>query len=60
MLKQIPVDSQAAISAENVLGAKYINIKKGTAPTTVKEGGEIRALDTREFDEIVQQSYSLL
>src|SRR5678815_3696897 len=26
MLKQIPVDSQAAIAAENVLGAKFINI----------------------------------
>ena len=28
-LKQIPVDSVAAISAENVLGAKFINIRKG-------------------------------
>ena len=25
----IPVDSQAAIAAENLLGTKYINIKKG-------------------------------
>ena len=59
-LPQIPVDSLAAISAENVLGAKFINIKKGQSPTTVQPDGEIRALDTREFDEVVQQGYSLL
>ena len=29
MLKQLPDDSEAAIGAENVLGSKYINIKKG-------------------------------
>ena len=28
LLSQIPVDSIASISAENVLGAKFINIKK--------------------------------
>src|SRR5206468_3443771 len=29
MMKEITVDSIAAISAENVLGTKFINIKKG-------------------------------
>jgi phospholipid/cholesterol/gamma-HCH transport system substrate-binding protein len=33
-LKQIPVDSVAAISAENVLGAKFINIRKGQSRVT--------------------------
>jgi phospholipid/cholesterol/gamma-HCH transport system substrate-binding protein len=60
MLPQIPVDSIAAISAENVLGAKFINIRKGQSPVAVKPGAEIKALDTREFEEVVQQSYSLL
>lgn len=60
MLRQIPVDSIAAISAENVLGTKFINIKKGQSQVTVQPGAEIRALDTREFDEVVQQSYALL
>ncbi len=60
MLPLIPVDSVAAISAENVLGTKYINIKKGQATTSVQPGAEIKSLDTREFDEVVQQSYSLL
>jgi phospholipid/cholesterol/gamma-HCH transport system substrate-binding protein len=60
MLPLIPVDSIAAISAENVLGTKYINIKKGQAPVSVQPGGEIKSLDTREFDEVVQQGYTLL
>jgi phospholipid/cholesterol/gamma-HCH transport system substrate-binding protein len=60
MLRQIPVDSQAMISAENVLGSKHINITKGRDPQTVKEGSEIKALDTQEFAEVVQSSYDLL
>src|SRR3978361_1099196 len=60
MLPLIPVDSIAAISAENVLGTKYINIKKGQASVAVQPGAEIKSLDTREFDEVVQQGYSLL
>ena len=59
-LRQIPVDSVAAISAENVLGTKFINIRRGNSSTMVQPGGEIKALDTREFDEVVQQSYTLL
>ena len=59
-LPQIPVDSLAAIGAENVLGTKYVNIKKGKAAETVKPGGEVKSLDTREFDEVVQSGYALL
>ena len=60
MLSQIPVDSIAAISAENVLGTKFINIRMGQSQVSVQPGAEIRALDTREFEEVVQQSYTLL
>ncbi|MEO8049249.1 MAG: MlaD family protein [Acidobacteriota bacterium] len=56
----IPVDSQAAIAAENLLGTKYINIKKGHSPSTIQPGAEIKSLDTREFDDVVQQGYSTL
>lgn len=59
-LSAIPTDSRAAISAENVLGTKYINIKKGQAKTTVPDGGVVASLDTREFDEVVQSGYALL
>ena len=59
-LPAIPVDSQAAIAAENLLGTKYINIKKGKAQATIMAGAEIKSLDTREFDDVVQQGYSTL
>jgi phospholipid/cholesterol/gamma-HCH transport system substrate-binding protein len=59
-LKEIPVDSVASISAANVLGTKFINIKKGQKPQTIQANGEIPSLDTREFDELVQQGYTLL
>jgi phospholipid/cholesterol/gamma-HCH transport system substrate-binding protein len=59
-LPSIPVDSQAGIAAENLLGTKYINIKKGRSQTAVKAGAELKSIDTREFDEVVQQGYSAL
>ena len=59
-LTQIPVDSQAGVAAENLLGTKYINIKKGRAPEIVKAGSELKSLDTREFDDVVQQGYTAL
>ncbi|MDP9112770.1 MAG: MlaD family protein [Acidobacteriota bacterium] len=59
-LPSIPVDSQAAIAAENLLGTKYINIKKGRSQATIMAGAEVKSLDTREFDDVVQQGYSTL
>jgi phospholipid/cholesterol/gamma-HCH transport system substrate-binding protein len=58
--KEIPIDSLAAIGAENLLGTKFINIKKGKAQETVKPGAEIPSLDVREFDDVVQQGYAIL
>src|ERR1700683_3390925 len=40
-LPSIPVDSLAVITAGNLLGAKYINIKKGHGQQTITKGGEI-------------------
>ena len=60
MLAQIPVDSEAAISAENVLGTKYINIKKGRDPRAIRSGGEVPSKDVSEFDEVVQSGYDVL
>jgi phospholipid/cholesterol/gamma-HCH transport system substrate-binding protein len=59
-LKSIPVDSRALVAAENLLGTKYINIKKGRDVATVQKGAELKSLDTREFDDVVQQGYSAL
>jgi len=59
-LASIPVDSQASIAAESVLGTKYINIKKGTSKAAVKPGATVPSLDTREFAEVVQSGYALM
>lgn len=59
-LAQIPIDSEASIGAENILGTKYINIKMGKETKTVVPGGEIRSLDTREFQDLVNAAYPSL
>src|SRR5450759_783957 len=59
-LRVIPVDSLAAISAENVLGTKFINIRMGRSPMVVKIGSELPSLDTREFDEVVASGYNVM
>jgi len=60
MLKVIPVDSIASISAENMLGTKFINLKMGKGSQMAQPGAEIPSLDTMEWDEIVQSGYNLL
>ncbi len=60
LLSSIPLDSQASIGAENLLGTKYINIKKGKSPNPVKEHGELPSLDTREFQDLVNAAYPTL
>src|SRR5579872_234567 len=59
-LSSIPVDSVASISAENVLGTKFINIKSGTSSSTVRPGQEIASLNTGDFQALVQQGFPLL
>jgi phospholipid/cholesterol/gamma-HCH transport system substrate-binding protein len=60
MLSQIPVDSQAFVSAENLLGSKFMNIKRGKSPQTVKAGAEIRARESKEIMEIMDSFFPLL
>jgi phospholipid/cholesterol/gamma-HCH transport system substrate-binding protein len=59
MLNMIPEDSLAAISAENLLGTKYLNVARGKSGAAIKANGEVKALDTRQFDEIVQKGYGI-
>ena len=59
-LPEIPEDSQAAISAANLLGDKYINITRGTHPKHVEDGSELASLQTQDVPEILAQSSSLL
>jgi phospholipid/cholesterol/gamma-HCH transport system substrate-binding protein len=59
-LKEIPTDSIASISASNILGTKFINIRMGKSTTPVRPGQEIPSLNTEEFEDLVQRGYSVL
>jgi phospholipid/cholesterol/gamma-HCH transport system substrate-binding protein len=58
-LGRIPIDSQAAISSENVLGTKFINIRRGKSSQTVKDQGEVPSLDVSGIEEFVQSGYDV-
>ena len=61
MLKQIPSDSQGSISSDNLLGStKFLQITKGTSSTTIRRGATIKAVDTKQFDELVAQGFGIL
>ncbi len=59
-LADIPVDSVTSISAANVLGTKFINIKKGKSATHVQDHDTLPSLNTAEFEDVVQQGYAIL
>jgi phospholipid/cholesterol/gamma-HCH transport system substrate-binding protein len=59
-LKDIPEDSEATISAENVLGTKYINIKRGQSNRYMRDGGEVRSADVSEFEDVVRSGYDVM
>ncbi|MGJ5814621.1 MlaD family protein [Paludibaculum fermentans] len=59
-MAMIPEDSIVGFSAENVLGAKFLNIKRGSSPVAVKQGGELKARDEKDFLEIMQSAMPLL
>ncbi len=59
-LALIPDDSQIGFSAENVLGAKFLNIRRGGSSRTVRDGSTIVARDEKDFLEVVQSAMPLL
>jgi phospholipid/cholesterol/gamma-HCH transport system substrate-binding protein len=59
-LKSIPVDSQAVITAGNLLGAKYINIKKGHSQQILAKGGELPSQELTSIDDFVKQGNTAL
>ncbi len=59
-LRDIPSDSIASISAANVLGTKYINIKSGKSTTTVGPDQELPSENTGEIQDLVQQGFGVL
>ncbi|HEX5432165.1 MAG TPA: MlaD family protein [Bryobacteraceae bacterium] len=59
-LDDIPVDSEAEVSQETLLATKYINIKKGQSPQTVKPNAEIMSINRGDFNDVIQQGNSAL
>ncbi|MBM3738028.1 MAG: MCE family protein [Acidobacteria bacterium] len=59
-LKNIPEDSIATITSDNVLGSKFINIKKGKRPVQIKAGAELKSLEPRAFEAVVESGNRLL
>jgi phospholipid/cholesterol/gamma-HCH transport system substrate-binding protein len=59
-LPSIPIDSQAKLAAANLLGTKYINIKKGKSPIAVQPDAEISSGDSAELEDLFQQGTTTL
>ncbi len=59
-LPSIPADSQAVITAGNLLGTKYINIKKGRSPQAIAKGGDLPSQNLTTIDDFVQQGNTAL
>lgn len=61
MLKQIPADSVARISSDNLLGStKFLQINKGTSHALVQSNATLKSLDLPQFDQLIDQGYSVL
>jgi len=59
-LKNISTDSLASISAANVLGTKYINIKSGKGNMTIGPDQELPSVNTGEIQDLVQQGFGVM
>lgn len=61
MLRQIPDDSVASISSDNLLGStKFLQIDKGKSHEHVQAGAAMRSANTQEFQQLVQQGFGVL
>jgi len=61
LLKQIPKDSVASISSDNLLGStKFLQIDKGTSPETIQPGAAMKSQNTQEFQQLVQQGFGVI
>jgi phospholipid/cholesterol/gamma-HCH transport system substrate-binding protein len=61
MVKQIPSDSIASIASDNLLGStKFLQISKGTSPESIQPGATIKAANTQQFEQLVQQGFGVL
>ncbi len=59
-LSAIPVDSQTDMASANLLGTKYINIKRGKSAQTIQPEGELASIATSEISDLFRQSSQTL
>lgn len=59
-MNAIPVDSQAGLSAANLLGVKFINIKRGRGAQTIMPGSEIPSQESAALEDLFQQGSTTL
>jgi len=61
MLRQIPNDSIASISSDNLLGStKFLAINKGKSPEPIQSGATMKSANTQEFEQLVQSGFGVL
>jgi phospholipid/cholesterol/gamma-HCH transport system substrate-binding protein len=60
MLKQIPADSIARISSDNLLGStKFLQITKGTSHALIQSNATITSVSNPDFDKLIEQGYNI-
>jgi phospholipid/cholesterol/gamma-HCH transport system substrate-binding protein len=59
-LAEIPVDSTAGLAQQNLLGGRYVNIRRGKSAPTIPVGGEIRTEATTEIQDMLDEGKSTL
>jgi phospholipid/cholesterol/gamma-HCH transport system substrate-binding protein len=61
MMKQIPADSIARISSDNLLGStKFLQITKGTSHSLIQSNATVASVSNPDFDQLIEQGYNLL
>jgi len=60
MMKQIPADSIARISSDNLLGStKFLQITKGTSHSLIEPNATLNSINNPDFDALIEQGYNI-
>jgi phospholipid/cholesterol/gamma-HCH transport system substrate-binding protein len=60
MIKQIPADSIARISSDNLLGStKFLQITKGTSHALIQGNSTVASVSNPDFDKLIEQGYNI-
>jgi phospholipid/cholesterol/gamma-HCH transport system substrate-binding protein len=61
MMKQIPADSVARISSDNLLGStKFLQITKGTSHSLIQPNATLTSFSNPDFDKLIEQGYNVI